>query len=248
MDQVTLEWKLSSGSISQVYGSGLEYAFVSDDFKQIHPLVYCKDFMQDAITGAIHKKAMSIYGFSYNPQKDPPIYFKKTRLLVTNSADPHFSNKIIPLLEFMGQIEKKLKMVKSVAYKVENSAKKYSNGAFIIDGSARWQISPPMISLYTLLIRIGLVHKIGVSYQETVDGVVKGTIPAAQENDRSQLSSAIKGLGWILDHGDLKLFGRTRSKNYKDLSVNFVHNSTGIVSYSSKNAALKKEYPNWYVE
>lgn len=245
MKEVKVKWVNKKKSISQVYSEGPEYAFLTENFEMIHQPVFCKDFMQDAIAGFLGKKRMAIYGFSYDPSTDLPIYWKKTRLLITDYSDKHMPNRIEGSLDFMNQIEKKLKMVRTKIYKVTNPPKQYSkSGAYVYDGSPRWMISPPMISLYTLLMRVGLVHKKGDNFMHTVKGVSNGSIPGLQGEDQSQMNSAKKALGWILDKTDKKLFHRQPADNYKDQEVSTMHNDLGIVSYSDGTA--RYNFPKWY--
>lgn len=249
MKEVKVTWIEKKKSISQVYNSGLEYAFLTENFEMIHQLVYCKDFMQDAIAGLLNNKTMSIYGFSYDPKNNLPIYLKKTRLLITNYGDKTFPNRIDASKEFLNQVEKKLKMVRTQIYKDTNVLKNYSaSGAFVYDGSSRWMISPPMISLYTLLIRISLAHKPGTDFMETIDGICNGQIQPIQTDDKNQLSKAKKALNWILEKTDKNLFSKNRIENYnnkgKEIPVHEMHNNFGIVSYAY--GTPKNYFPEWY--
>jgi len=247
MKEVKVEWMLKKKSISQVYSSGVESAFLTEKFEMIHQLVYCKDFMQDAIAGFLQNKSMSIYGFSYSPKTCLPIYWKKTRLLFTDCTDRAMPNRIAGSKDFLNQVEKRLKMVRTQIYKVSDPPKQYSkSGAWVYDASPRWMISPPMISLYTLLMRVSLVHKQGDDFMKTVEGVSAGKIPSLQTEDQYQMKSAQKALGWILEKGDKKLFFKNAIDNYKDKPVSMMHNDLGIVSYAT--GCPKSEFPKWYEE
>lgn len=249
MKEVKVTWLEKKKSISQVYNSGLEYAFLTENYEMIHQLVYCKDFMQDAIAGLLNNKTMSIYGFTYNPSTNLPIYLKKTRLLITNYGQKTFPNRINASKDFLNQVEKKLKMVRTQIYKDVNVPKNYSaSGAFIYDGSSRWMISPPMISLYTLLIRISLVHNLKTDFMDTINGVCNGTITPLQTDDSNQMSKALKAFNWILDQNDKNLFSKKQIENYsvkdKEIPVSTMHNDLGIVSYAY--GTPKNYFPQWY--
>jgi hypothetical protein len=247
MKEIKVTWAEKKKSISQVYSSGIEYAFLTENFEMIHQFVYCKDFMQDAIAGYLQNKTMSIYGFSYNPKTCLPIYSKKTRLLFTNCSDKAMANRIPGSKDFLNQIEKKLKMHRTQIYTAFDPPKQYAkSGVYIYDGSKRWMISPPMISLYTLLMRVSLVHKVGDDFMNTVTGVSSGKIPGMQTEDQYQMKNAEKAFKWILDKGDRKLFFTNQIDNFKDQSVNTMHNDLGIVAYSS--GCPKKNFPKWYKE
>ena len=51
-----IKWLEKPAALAQIYGSGLEYCFISKDGKQCCPFVYCKDFLQDAILAQQHGK------------------------------------------------------------------------------------------------------------------------------------------------------------------------------------------------
>lgn len=243
--EVEVDWISKSKSISQVYSSGMEYALLTDNFEMIHQPVYCKDFMQDAIAGFLHKKTMSIYGFSYNPKTNKPLCMKKTRLLIVNASDAEMQSKRKASKDFLNQIEKKLKMARTQIYKVKNPSNSYSKcGGLVYDGSSRWMFAPPMISLYTLLIRVSMVHTKGKDFMETINNLCNGSITGYQTSDKSQMSGAKKALSWILEKGDRNLFLKKRLDNYNQDSVSVMHNTLGIVSYANGNS--KGYFPYWY--
>jgi hypothetical protein len=251
MKEIDVKWWTQPKSISQVYSQGVEYAFVSKNFEMIHQPVHCKDFMQDAISGVVQEKKVSIYGFTYDPKSSLPIYTRKTRLLITDYCDKSFGDKIPHAIDFLHQVESKLKMARTKVKKVSNPPKKYKfAGAYVFDGSPRWMISPPMISMYTLLMRIGLVHIKGDEIQNTMKGVIDGSIKPMQNDDKHQLKQAKKAISWILKLSDKKLFFRQQAKNYtgqkKTVSINDMHNNLGLVAYS--HGASKKFFPKWYEE
>ena len=98
------------GTLSQIMSSGVEFALISEDDYQCSPFCYCKDFIHDAIQGAVNNKPVSIYGFSYSPKSPHQPYLKKAKLLVTNSSDPFLKDKISNCLDFLHQIERHLDM------------------------------------------------------------------------------------------------------------------------------------------
>jgi len=245
MKEVSITWKPKKSSISQVHSSGLEYAFVSEDWKQVNQLVYCKDFMQDALCAVMNQKKMSIYGFSYDPKTSTPIYLKKTRLLVANWRDKTMPNRIENSIDFIRQIEKALKMSRTQVYSVTNLLPQFKkSGAYVYEAARRWQNSPPLISLYTLLIRVSLVHTAGQPYTDTIDKVCKGEIEPYLCDDRWQLQSAKTGLNWIIKIGDKKLFSQEQKDNFKDVGVSTMHNNCGICGFSNKE--VQKQFPTWY--
>src|SRR5690606_12333583 len=90
-----------------------------------------------------------------------------------------FKDEIVRIVDFLHGAEKKLDIrIKTVAYEVSNVSKTHiKNGIFLLVSSSSWMISPPMVSLYSLLIRSGSAHTIGedveVSIKKMGDGAVK---------------------------------------------------------------------------
>jgi hypothetical protein len=245
MDQVQIQWlKDGSGHIAQIYSSGLEFCFVSDDMRQCHAFVYCKDFLQDVVHGFIHKKRASIYGFSYDPSTQPPLCMNMCRIALTNSSDKDFREKIPNVVDFVNQVAKKLHLKRTQAFEAIDPPKKYKKcGVFLLDGSSRWMNSPPMVSMYSLFVRCGFSHTKGKDFMETIDGIISGKIPPYQRNDRSQLTGAIKGINNILKVGYRKFFYIDNEKNYpKNTSVDILHNSGGIQAFSSGSNVV----PYWH--
>lgn len=245
--ETPVAWIPYKSGISQVYSSGLEYAFLSKDNKQITPWVFCKDFFQDAIFGHLNQKRASIYGFSYDPKVDVPLCMESTRMLIANKDETEsFVSKVEACVEFMNQIETKLKMKKTIFTKCVSPIERYAKGGvFLLESSKRWMHAPPMISLYTLLVRVGLSHTKGNSFESTLQDIIDCKKTSYQSSDRSFVTESHKALKFILNHGDRKVFKSKIKDNYPEkISINSMHNYCGIVSYSKE--CMKSEMPHWY--
>lgn len=259
-----IKWHKKNLKIFQIPTEGLEFAFVSPDYEQVHQLVWCKDFMQDAVFSQIHQKSVQIYGFSYDPSISPAVSLDRTRIMVTSFKDADFGSKICNnCLEFLNQIEDHLKMSRTVVEKCSTAPPTYrKSGVWILDGSVRWIKAPPMVSLFTLLVRVGLVHRLGDSFTMTLNRIRNGKVkpynwraPRANgvdyENDKTFLWSGKDGLDTILSHGDRKLFHRKIEDNYpaknkmgREFSTYMLHDSCGIVGFSQ--GKTKTEFPHWH--
>lgn len=244
---LTIQFKPKKSRLAQEFSEGLEFAFLSADNKQINQFVYCKDFMQDAIQGHVNKKKVTIYGFSYDPNKEEtiPLCMEQTRILITSWRDKQFRTKVQNCLDFINQIEVKLKMKKTEITEVSNSPSIYKKaGIWLFEGSKRWMQSPPMISLYTLLIRIGFNHTPGTAYTETIQQVLDYKLATYRHEDAYYLKDAKKGLDWILKYGDRKLFDKDIKKNYPSVDIYTMHSNFGIVGFAQ--GYTKKYCPDWY--
>ena len=247
--------------ISQIPTDGMEYAYVSEDYKQVHQLVWCKDFMQDTVFGYLNDKEFEIYGFEYDPNKNPAICMKKTRIMVCNWRDHDFGKKLLNnCKEFINGIEDKLKMKHTIFEKCAAPPPIYRKaGVYIVEGSKRWMIAPPMISFYTLILRIGLVHPLGQSPDDTLIQIKDGSLkpynwkpdaigkygPTHEDNDSDQLSNGFRGVRKILQHGDRKIFHKSINDNYLgDIDVSTIHDDCGLGGFSHKYT--EDEFPHWY--
>lgn len=248
--EINIEWKKAHGGLNQGVNNGIEFALVTEDNKQIHQFVYCKDYLQDAVMGFLNNQQALIYGFNYNPKEHLPVCMSAMRVLVANrTKDEKYVNQIEACLDFINQIEVQLKMKRTVVYRCTHPLEAYKkSGTWLFEGSKRWMAAPPMISLYALLIRSGVSHTKGVNYKDTIEGIINGKIYVEYSYDKSYISSAKEPLERFIKHGDRKIF---KAKEIKDnypasLTVNDMHNRGGIVSYNSKS--LQSKLPQWFRE
>lgn len=242
-----IKWALKTRTISQVPTEGLEFALVSSDYEQVHQFVWCKDFMQDAIHGFLNNKRASIYKFVYDPELQPPLHMKKTRLLIANFKDQDFGTKVENCLSFLHQIEDKLKMAHTKAALCKDPPRMYKkSGVYLLNGSKRWMQSAPMISLYTLLIRIGMTHQKKCKWETTIENIINGeTYPYYNEEDPYLLGEAKQGLDYILQIGDRRIFYRDIAKNYpKKLRTATMHEDCGIVSFAE--GKTREDFSHWH--
>lgn len=219
--------------ILQIYNKGLEFALVSNKFEQCHPFVWCKDFLHDVIYADLHDKVVEIYRFKYNPQIDPRVCRNETRLLVTNQRDSKLSIKIDNVLDFVNQIEEVLHFPKTKVRKCINSPQEYKHGVFLFQGSKRWQNSPPLLSLYSLLIRIGFSHQIGTNFNTTISLLKEGHLKPYQTKDSKWIAEVEPALHKIIRLGDRKIFYRNIKFNYpQNFLIDHIHNSLGIMAFA----------------
>ena len=257
-------------NISQIPKDGIEFAHVSEDYTKVHQLVWCKDFIQDAIFGTLSKSKVEIYGFEYNPETDPPVSLDKTRIMISNWRDLDFEQKLLNnCKEFLHDLEDRMQIeTKTVFKKCINPPAIYrKSGVFILESSPEWIIAPPMVSIYTLMIRIGMIHTLGESSINTLVKLKNKKLTPINwkpdtkskygirhvDNDSDFLSNGWTGLSEILRVGHKKVFGDSIKDNYipqiaesskNPRIVSVIHNSCGLSGFSKKNA--KKYFPQWH--
>lgn len=231
-----INWKKDTrAEIYQIYSKGMEFAFLSADNEQCNQFIWCKDFLQDMIYACLHEKWIDIYQFKYSPYTDPQPCMDKIRLLVANANDSKFRKKIPNSLDLVNQVEERLGIKKSILRECwlppENFRK---SGVWLFEGSKRWLNSPPMLSFYSLLIRVGCVHTVGVSFEKTIDDVINGDIKSYQKKDALWLKHAKPGIEKILRIGDRRIFFRSIKENYPNyLHIDVIHNQLGITGFSA---------------
>lgn len=226
--------------VLQIYKSGLEFALVSDENAQCHPFVLCKDFLHDVAFSCVHGRNIDIYRFQYNPHAQPNCCFRQTRILFSNSKDWDLQERILGLKDFVNQIESSLKMRKSVVRRCKNPPAAYRrSGVFLIQSNRRWIASPPMLSLFALLLRVGLVHRQGDHYKATIRAIINGDVASYQKKDRKWLRLIEPVLHKIIRLGDRRLFCGGLRSNYPNLPIEDVHNSLGVVGLASDMVAAR---------
>lgn len=243
----SVKWFSHKGSISQVYSTGLEYAFCTPDYEQHLPWVFCKDFLHDAVFSFLHGTKLDIYGYSYDPKSSPGPDLRHMRLLVANNSDAQFGDKIDNALNFVNQVEKAMNFsFYSRAFRCPEPPAKYKRcGIYLFEGSGHWMLSPPLISLYTLLVRAGFAHVAGTPYAETMDKITTGKVPGYQTNDASQLGRARVGIDRLVVEGYREVFTREMKPNYPiGVPIGTMHHNFGIVAFST--GVTKTLSPQWH--
>jgi hypothetical protein len=219
---------------------------LSDNDEQASPFMYCKDYVQDAIQGRLLGRAQAVYGFSYDPKAKAQPSLTNARFILANSSDPDMEKKIPNLLDFLHQFEEKLGIPRTKVQRATDPPKKYiASGAWVITGSDRWLKSPIMISLYTLLLRVGFSHEPGTHFFETIKSVVSGKIKPYQSADTSRMVGAIGGIEKILAKGDQVIWPNEMKENYPaKIEVYNMHNTCGIMGWTS--GSTKSIMPEWH--
>jgi hypothetical protein len=237
-------WKVgeTAPSFLQIYTKGLEYALVSDNYEQVHEFVLCKDFLHDVIFSCINNLPFQIYKFAYSPDLSPKCSIKKLKLLVTNSQDKKFASKVKTALEFINQFEDMLKMPRSRVRECSDLPAKYRHsGIYLFEAHRRWLQAPPLVSLYTLLLRIGFVHVSGENFWRTIEKVNNKLVKPYQKKDAKWLRVVESAIRKIAKYGDRKIFYKDISYNYpRNLHMETVHNRLGILNFSHDMICAEK--------
>lgn len=249
-------WHPKINRICQIPKEGLEFAMLSTKYQQINQLVWCKDFMQDLIWSYLNNQPINVYGFKYDPSSSPSPSLTKLRLLISNYKDLELKHKLIEnALPLIHSIEDKMKMTRTVLEQCKSTPSIYKkSGVWILKSSKRWLKSPPMLSMYTLLVRIGLIHNKKDSMSDTINKIINGEIKTyydKKNRDKEMILKASSGIEKLIKHGDYKIFPSDIKKNYpKELadgtfmSVFNIHDRCGIVGFST--GVTRQYFSNWH--
>ena len=139
-------------NLAEIYDDNQwNFAFLSKDNKQTcHTFAMCRDFLHDIVRSALGGPRTQLYGMVYEIGKNPPIHLDKVKLVIFHPLKHKMDNlhNSLHLIhhyeELMGVPETKL-TVSSIG----------DQDVFIITGDKLWFQSPQLLSLYTLLLRLG---------------------------------------------------------------------------------------------
>jgi len=248
----------------QIYSKGFEFAFMSDQdgtYKQACTFVYCKDFLHDAVWAMVNKTKWQVYGFHYDVAKDVPldldncVFAFRNTLYKGKAKDFHKQREACQ--QFLNGLEAKMGFQPSQVYEVPHDG----SPCWLVVGDKGWQHAPPMVGLFTLMIRVGFMHKLGDSADATLKRAKDGKIKIgdssgyAGNRDCSYIASSWKGLQAILKHG-IDIFYSKMEENYpKDLPKRgaSLHDAFGPVNFTSaftvkngKPSGARKAMPHWY--
>lgn len=255
MNEIKISWLKHNAVSIREYQSGLEMCLASGTdssgkTSQATDFVICKDYLHDAIAASVWGRKCSNMYFAYDPSTDPEIYKERTRIIIGNKEDTDLETKIPALLEFLNQFEQRIHLLHTTAFKCVPPPDHFKDsGCFMLEGSSRWMLAPPMLSLYSLLIRVGLNHILGDNFDETVDNVIMKKVEPLPRgvvgcNDHEYLKAAMPGIERILRLGYARVFHRDIKDNYPSVDINYMHHKTGIVSYANKLCELY--FPHWF--
>lgn len=240
-EPVITKWH-PEGSLHQIYSSGLEYAFVNQAGEQCHPFAFCKDYLQDAIWATIHKSSVTIHGFHYTHGKNPPLDLENTRIALRLKGNKDFKNMCAKSLNFIRAID--------AAQGFEPTELLYggtyndgSDEVYVFVSDKRWMYSTVLISLYTLILRVGMTYE-GSDWRNHFSNA-KSYLGC---NDKSDTASATKGLDKFIGKPVESIFAKKMEDNYpKSVAVSNMHHRSGAVCFGNNNISADVKV-NWTLQ
>lgn len=141
------EWTLS-----QTKAPAVEMSLLDPSGQALHQPVYCKDYITDAFWSEYHKQNVNIYGFQWAPgslDKDARRF-----LLALTGREPIIGQHAV-LRRFLNRLEAKLGFARSSVLTADDNGP-FADNMLAVSFSRAWTVQPLRISLYTLLLRVGL--------------------------------------------------------------------------------------------
>lgn len=255
------EWWSKAYRLNEIYTSGMEFAFVSQDGRQVHPFAFCKDFLQDVVHAFVNNKSLSIYGLNYKPERDPPPDLHRTRIVVRNVEweAAEAAEKAINAGRFLNAIEREAGIKRTKVKFVGNNevgggiawdgaqTEKKTAPVFAFLGSSIWMKAPPLLSFYTFAIRAGGSYK-GGAWREWL----RPNNPEITLNDRSYLKASNKFWDRFLTKDRVRWYSALSMKKAypANLGTHDVHDQTGFSTVGGLTAPHVKTYSgplgDWY--
>jgi len=222
---------IKDAKLHEIYSTGMKYAFISNDWKQSHTFVLCKDFLQDAVWATVNKCESNIYGFHFRPGENAPVDLSRVRIAVRHK-NPKFEEDCLRALTFIRELD--------AAQKFEPTELHFGglfNGAgekvYVFVGDKRWLHSTVLLSLYALAIRVGMTYN-GIGWKRHYGTAKKyfGT------NDKEYTRQTLSVLDKIVGKSPYTLFHSKMEDNYKKgLSISDIHERGGIVAVAEGSLA-----------
>ena len=162
-----IDWMPAGDSLSEIYqevATKFAFAFMSEDgvITQSHSWVQCRDFLHDAVAGELYGYDVKIWGFNFNREINPKrnrVCTDKTMLMISRKGikiPDSFENKLGRALLYINHYEDILGLPNSKITKLpKNTVDDGYKHVWLLEGPKFWISAPYLISLLTLLLRIG---------------------------------------------------------------------------------------------
>lgn len=263
MSKRKVEWFQGPANLDEIYQSvAMKFAFVNEingKLTQCHPWIKCRDFLHDALRTMLTDEETNIYNFTYKKDVNPWIDMNNTRMLISEKdlKEPlKFRFKLSRSLKLLHFYETLAGVELTKIQKVEGDIKKRYEHVWMLTSPKMWMSSPYLISMYTLLIRLG-VKKLSTFTNEkelltAFDNVIKEN-KGKKDNDVGYLKD-VKDylLKLVLDREKISKYnenGFSYTYFQKTYSKFRFHDRSGIVTtckcnteFKDVNTYIKKEF------
>lgn len=231
-----IQWQDGMNYAGRHRNLGLAFAFISAKCEQVAAFTSCRDYLHDMMFAQVNEWEACAYT-DYVVGKSPKISVTQLRIAVvnTNAGANNFSLCIDRALRFVHKIEDSLGIKnRSKAYMIKNPPNSIApSDAFLYTADSTWMLSGPMLSLYTLALRVGFGAIENAPFEDTLKGVASGRHRPYDYRDSSIVKTAIPGIERIKQEGVKKIFFTDPRANYPTNARGNTHSSYGIAGFSS---------------
>lgn len=216
------------------------FAWASKNNEQASQYHTCRDRLTICARAGLHNMNYS----SYRTTLMPPMCFDETRLLITapyEKIQKHFLDTgMAKLLELLHSAEYQMGLDrKTEIFKVsnENCHIKSNGGAYLLVADSLWMRSTPMISMYTLLVRISPAHNLGDHILKTLENCTTSPNSLLSECDTLHVTQSLDGMKRVLRYGE-KIWHPTPQENYPSNVSYTAIETSGIKGFTAKTCQI----------
>ena len=238
------QWYTKYHHIAQTISTGVQYSFLSADNRQCFPFVFCKEFLIDVVAGELKDKPVNLYGFQYN-EANPRVDLTHVRVLLKDFSDRKFLNSVDRMSVFLQLLEEKMGCKTFSKIQMVDNSPKYEGPIVLLTSPAKWMLAPPMLSLYALMIRIGMFFNLEDTAWEHCQKIRDCKILTGNIRNSDYLKKAWKVMMDVVESGGTCRFKPDMKDNWPDYKDQWkMHELSGIVSLADGNA--KEVCSDWY--
>lgn len=235
-------FKPGVGHLNEIYQpTGIRFALCGPPNEenvivQTHEWVKCRDFMPDAVRAQLTGEIFEIYGFKYDPKKNPPIDLNKVRMLVskaelkTEKDKADFEKSMESGLKILNTYERLMGLKTRSKFRYVKGDKSPWIYCWLFTGPKEWLKSPYLLSLYSFCIRLGVKN---LKF-DNVDQLVKEMKKCGDqgnERDNNYLKKMWNRIHLILkERKNLFLQNGKMDPIFTENVKGSFHDKTGIVS------------------
>lgn len=154
-------WFDNPEKLIEAYQSvSMKFSFVnniSGKLTQCHQWVQCRDYLQDAVRTTLTGAPSTVYGFKFT-KDNPTIDLNNMRMLISQKGLLHYKKLRLALtraLKMLNNFEAMAGVEFTTVSKVVGDPEKKYHHVYMLTGPKMWLSSPHLISMFTLIVRLG---------------------------------------------------------------------------------------------
>lgn len=234
--------KLVGLDLSESYEDGFSYALCGSPAEdgtvpQATPSVRCRDYVQNYIWATIHAEKAhkgDLKGLGLGGQ--PRMSMDRLRVVLADDEvdRSYFLPAVGRSLAMLHWFEKGMGLLRTKSFAVANPRRGYARRCVLLDASGVWLRASPLTSMFTLLVRLGLVHSRNRHPADTFKKILEGEAKPRRADDVDTLRDALPAIAKLAKRrGRLRYFSKIQAENYPfSVDVDDFHHHFGIASFA----------------